>query len=172
MKRIICNLVIAVPLATVGLTVVTTGGAIAGPNGPVVIGQPKNDPQPPKPDFPIAIPDKPKGPQDKAPLPKPQKPQDKAPKPAAKPQPQGGSGTAAPADAVKTEKKVAEVISTKGSPDSIDRSEGLLADDAFETELVVAEDTAGGLGITWLLVGGGIVTASGLAFAARKRTNA
>ena len=171
MNRTIRNLVIAVPLATVGLTVVNTGAAIAGPNGPVVIGQPDNDPEPPGPQDKAPLP-QPKGPQDKAPLPQPKGPQDKAPKPQAQPQP--GTGTAAPAEAEKTEKaekKAKTVVSAKGSPDSIDRS-NLFASDAFETELVVAEDTDGGLDLTWLLVGGGVVTATGLAFAARKRANA
>ena len=37
---------------------------------------------------------------------------------------------------------------------------------------LVADNNDGGMDLTWLLVGGGIVTASGIAFAARKRTNA
>jgi hypothetical protein len=37
---------------------------------------------------------------------------------------------------------------------------------------LVAAGTDGGFDLTWLLVGGGIVTASGAAFAARKRSDA
>ncbi len=77
--------------------------------------------------------------------------------------------------AAKVEKKavktVVETISAHGSADSIDRADVLFVAGPAETELV-AEDTDGGFDITWLLVGGGIVTASGAAFAARKRSNA
>ncbi len=81
MNRIIRNLVIAVPLATVGLTMVNTAAATAGPNGPIIIGQPKDKPEPhPGPkfdnDLPLKDAPKPKGPKDKAP-----KPPKKAPKP-------------------------------------------------------------------------------------------
>ncbi len=173
MNRTIRNLVVAAPLATIALTLVPMGAATAGPHDQ---------------NFPIAIPEKPKGPKDIADAPKPKGPQgpkdiadapkpkgpkDKAPKPAAKPQ--GGQQTvAAPAavQAVEVEKAVAEVISAKGSPDSIDRSDALFADDAFEAELVVEETGGGALDLTWLLVGGGIVTASGIAFAARRRNHA
>ena len=178
MNRTIRNLIIAVPLAAAGFTMVGATAATAGPNGPVIIIQPNGGDPEPKPDFPIKDAPKPKGPQDKAPLPKDNGPKDKAPKPAAKPQPQGGTQTAAPTAArseVETKKKAAkavvEVVSAKGSPDSIDRSDDLFAVGAFETELV-AQDTDGGLDLTWLLIGGGIVTASGIAFAARKRSNA
>ncbi|WP_344770988.1 hypothetical protein, partial [Aeromicrobium panaciterrae] len=49
MNRTIRNLVIAVPLATVGLTMVNVAAATAGPIDP---------------NFPIAIPEQPKGPGD------------------------------------------------------------------------------------------------------------
>ncbi len=171
MNRTIRNLVIAVPLATVGFTMVGTAAATAGPNDP---------------NFPIAIPEKPKGPQDKAPVPpKPKQPQDKAPmpkdngpkdkapKPAAKPQPQGGAQAAAPVAKVEKADKVvvAEVISAKGSPDSIDRSDVLFFAGPAEATLEVAESD-NGMDMTWLLIGGGLLTVSGVAFAARKRTSA
>ncbi len=171
MKRIIRNLVIAVPLATVGLTVANTGAAIAGPNGPVIIVQPKDDPQPPNGPKDIADAPKPKGPKDIADAPKDDGPKDKAPKPQSLPtgpatQPQQ------PQETVKVVKAVEKtVVSAKGSPDSIDRSDNLFVAGPAEAELV-ADDTTGGLDLTWLLLGGGIVTASGLALAARKRANA
>lgn len=149
MNRTIRNLVIAVPLATVGFTMVNATAATAGPNGPVVIGQPETKPEPhPGPKFNKDLPLK------DAPKPKEPKPQ---PKPVAQPQVE-----------VVEEKKV---VSAKGSPDSIDRSDNLFVAGPAEVELV-AEDTDGGFDMTWLLVGGGVVTASGIAFAARKRTNA
>ncbi|MDR7085954.1 hypothetical protein J2X11_000793 [Aeromicrobium panaciterrae] len=169
MNRTIRNLVIAVPLATVGFTMVGATAATAGPNGPVIIIQPNGgDPEPPKPKPQDKAPvPQPKGPQDKAPVPQPKGPQDKAPAP----QPQAPQAPDTDT-AEKKEAKVVAVDSAKGSPDSIDRSEDLFAGEAFETELVADDTDNGGLDITWLLVGGGIVTASGIAFAASKRANA
>ncbi len=167
MNRTIRNLVVAAPLATIALTLVPVGAATAGPNGPNVIAIPKggNDPHPGPKDIAIPKP-KPKGPKDIAiPEPKPKGPQDKAPKPAAKPQ----APEAAPAPASNVDADSAVVVSAKGSPDSIDRSDDLFA--GAETELV-AQESEGGIDLTWLLVGGGVITASGVAFAARKRSNA
>ena len=175
MNRTIRNLVIAVPLATVGLTMVNVAAATAGPNGPVIIIQPNGGDPEPKPDFPIKDAPKPKGPQDKAPLPKP-KPKDKAPKPAVKPQPNTGVQVAAPKAAPKTDVATTtvasvEVISAHGSADSIDRSDVLFVSGPAETKLA-ADTTDDSMDLTWLLIGGGIITASGAAFAARKRSNA
>ncbi|MDR7086711.1 hypothetical protein J2X11_001550 [Aeromicrobium panaciterrae] len=157
MNRIIRNLVIAVPLATVGFTMVGATAATAGPNGPVIIGQPDTLPEPhPGPKFDKDLP------LQNAPKPNKPKPQ---PKPADQPQ------VVVPQADVVEEKKVVKVVSAKGSPDSIDRSENLFVAGPAEVELT-ADDNNGGLDITWLLVGGGVVTASGIAFAARKRTNA
>ena len=171
MNRTIRNLVIAVPLTTVGFTMVGATAATAG--GP-------NDPN-----FPIAIPDKPKGPKDIAiPEPKDPKPdlpwadapkndgpKDKAPKPQSQPT---GPTVVAQADQdikVEADKEKAEVVSAHGSADSIDRSDVLFVAGPAETTLV-ANDSDNGMDLTWFLVGGGIVTASGIAFAARKRANA
>ncbi|MEO6604845.1 MAG: hypothetical protein ABIN55_04460, partial [Aeromicrobium sp.] len=157
---------IAVPLATVGLTMVSTGAANAEFNGPDVIVQPE-PPKPPKGPQDIQDAPKPKGPKDLADAPK-----DNAPKPAA--QPQAGNQIIVPdavVETVKADKVVAETVSAKGSPDSIDRSDTLFVAGPAETTLAVAEND-NGMDLTWLLVGGGIVTASGIAFAARKRTNA
>ena len=167
MYRTIRNLVIAIPLATVGLTMVNVTAATAGPNGPIIIGQPEDKPDPhpkPKPkfdnDLPLKDAPKPKGP--------------KAPKPVAKPQ--GGKQVVVPAAvAPKTEvaKKavVVEVISAHGSADSIDRSDVLFVSGPAETKLT-ADTSDDSMDLTWLLIGGGIITASGAAFAARKRSNA
>ena len=148
MNRTIRNLVIAVPLATVGLTMVNTAAATAGPNGPIILGQPEK-------------------PKDKAP-----KPQPKAPKPVAQPQNQV---VAAP-QAAKVEKKAAKVVvetvSAHGSADSIDRADTLFVAAPAETKLAANTTDDGGMDLTWLLIGGGLVTASGAAFAARKRNNA
>lgn len=80
MKRFIRNLVIAVPLATVGFTMVNATAATAGPNGPVIIVQPEVEPEPhPGPKFDKDLP------LQNAPKPKAPKPQPK-PQPAAQPQ--------------------------------------------------------------------------------------
>ncbi len=170
MNRTIRNLVIAVPLVTVGLTMVNVGAATAGPNDP---------------NFPIAIPDKPKGPKDIADAPKPKgpkgpkdiadAPKPKAPKPAPQPQaPQSGPAAGTADETVKTvkaDKVITEAVSAKGSPDSIDRSDLLFVAGPADTTLEAAESD-NGMDLTWLLIGGGLVTASGAAFAARKRTTA
>ena len=151
MNRTIRTLIVAAPLATIALTVVPISAATAGPNGPdVLVIKPKGgDPLPPKP-------------QDKAPKPKPQPPKGPGVK-APKPQAQGPQVAAAPqAD------DTAVMTSAKGSADSIDRNDNLVVSGPAETELV-ADNNGGGMDLTWLLVGGGIVTASGIAFAARKR---
>lgn len=167
MNRTIRTLIVAAPLATIALTVVPISAATAGPNGPdVLVIKPKGgDPLPPKP-------------QDKAPKPKPQPPKgpDKLAIPTPKPQPPKGPGVKAPkpqaqgpqvAAAPKAD-DTAAVGSAKGSADSIDRNDNLVVSGPAETELV-ADNNGGGMDLTWLLVGGGIVTASGIAFAARKR---
>lgn len=161
MNRTIRNLVIAAPLVLVGITAVPTAAMADG--------------------FDIAIPDPPKPEPHPAPdfdndLPLSDAPKPKDPKPQPKPQPNGG-GTDAPAPVVQdvkdtdTKKKAKKVVSAKGSPDSIDRDEDLFVAGPAEVELA-AGDTDNGMDLTWLLVGGGVVTASGIAFAARKRTNA
>ena len=162
MNRTIRNLVIAIPLTTVGLTMVNATAATAGPNGPdVIVIKPKGgDPLPPKPKFDNDLPIKD--------APKPKKP---APKPA--PQPQGGNQVVAPkaADTTAEETKDVDVISAHGSADSIDRADTLFVAGPAETTLTT-DTTDDSMDLTWLLLGGGIVTASGIAFAARKRTNA
>ena len=162
MNRTIRNLVIAAPLVLVGITAAPAAAMADGFD--IAIPEPK--PEPPKD---IANPEPtqpPKGPQDLADAPKPQAP---------KPQPNGGgTGTNTPVDTdVKDAdtKKEAKVVSAKGSPDSIDRDENLFVAGPAEVELADDSDN-GGMDLTWLLVGGGVVTASGIAFAARKRTNA
>ena len=164
MNRTIRNLVIAAPLVLVGIT--AAPGAAMADGFDIAI--PENKPEPPK-DIAIPKPPKPpKGPQDLADAPKPKGPKDKAPKPQAQPD----VPPAADTTAEKKEAKTVKVVSAKGSPDSIDRSDNLFVPGPAEVERVAEGTDNGGLDLTWLLVGGGIVTASGIAFAARKRSNA
>ncbi len=166
MNRTIRNLVIAAPLVLVGITAAPAAAMADGFD--IVLPPNDGDPeQPPQDKAPLP---QPKPPQDKAPLPQPKPPQDKAPLPQA--QPNGGTDASAPVvkDA-KTKKEAKKVVSAKGSPDSIDRNENLFVAGPAEVELV-ADNNNGGMDLTWLLVGGGVVTASGIAFAARKRANA
>ncbi|WP_344770989.1 hypothetical protein, partial [Aeromicrobium panaciterrae] len=82
-----------------------------------------------------------------------------------------GGTQAAPTVDTKKADTADEVVSAHGSADSIDRTDALFAGGPAETELTATTDD-GGLDLTWLLLGGGVVTASGIAFAARKRANA
>jgi outer membrane biosynthesis protein TonB len=179
MKNIIRNLIIAAPLATAALTMVPAA-AMASEPGPVIVVPPHTDPKPdldiaipkpkppvepkdkialPKPKPPvepkdkIKLPDpKPTPPKDKAPLPKPTPPQDKAPLP------HGNDADDDSSDVVKDDKSVDEVVDTVELPNRVDA--GLAADQQEE----------GGLDLAWLFAGGLAVTASGVAFAARRRT--
>lgn len=180
MNTTIRNLMIAAPLATAALTMVPAA-AMASEPGPVVIVQPHTDPQP---DLDIvAAPEsvKPKGPQDKAPLPMPEAPDDKvgpAPKPTqpdgpdviTNPQPCPTHGVDCPPDkdeptdgdepnGGESKSSVDDVVDTLQLPNRVDA--GLAAAQQDE-----------GLDIAWLFAGGLAVTASGVAFAVRKRTGA
>ncbi|WP_332641954.1 hypothetical protein [Aeromicrobium sp.] len=159
MNRTIRNLIVAAPLVLVGITVAPAAAMADGFD----IGIPENKPEPhPGPGFDND-------------LPLADKPDTKDPKPQPKPQPKPNGPASVPQatdGTVEVEKKKAKkVVSAKGSPDSIDRSENLFVAGPAEVELAADTDN-GGLDMTWLLVGGGVVTASGIAFAARKRTNA
>lgn len=177
MNTTIRNLMIAAPLATAALTMVPAA-AMASEPGPVIIVQPHTDPQP---DLDIAAPDsepvKPKGPQDKAPLPKPEAPDDKvgpAPKPT---QPDGPDDITNPEpcpthgvdctpdgdepngdDGGESKNSVDDVVDTVQVPNRVDAG------------LASEEQQDGGLDMAWLFAGGLAVTASGVAFAVRKRT--
>jgi len=180
MNTTIRNLMIAAPLATAALTMVPAA-AMASEPGLVVVAQPHTDPQP---DLDIvAAPEsvKPKGPQDKAPLPKPEAPDDKvgpAPKPTqpdgpdviTNPQPCPTHGVDCTPDkdeptdgdepnGGESKNSVDDVVDTLQLPNRVDA--GLAAEQQDE-----------GLDIAWLFAGGLAVTASGVAFAVRKRTSA
>jgi hypothetical protein len=191
MNTTIRNLIIAAPLATAAFTMVPAA-AMASEPAPVIILPPNTDPQP---DLDIAIPaPEPKDPQDKAPAPKPAEPKgpqdlSDAPKPKgpgdiANPEPEpthpdgpgdltnpkpcpthgvdctpdtdepnGGNG----GKDGEAKKSVDDVVDTVALPNRIDAG-------------LASEEQDGGLDLAWLFAGGLAVTASGAAFAVRKRT--
>ena len=180
MNTTIRNLMIAAPLAAAALTMVPAA-AMASEPGPVIIVQPHTDPQPDLDIVAAPEPVKPKGPQDKAPLPKPEAPDDKvgpAPKPTqpdgpdviTNPQPCPTHGVDCTPDkdeptdgdepnGGESKSSVDDVVDTLELPNRVDA--GLAAEQQDE-----------GLDIAWLFAGGLAVTASGVAFAVRKRTGA
>ena len=198
MNTTIRNLMIAAPLATAALTMVPAA-AMATEPGPVIIVPPHTDPQPDLDIAPAPKPTKPKGPGDLAPAPKPTKPKgpgdfsdapkpkgpqgpgdiSDAPKPkgpkgpgditAPKPcpthgvdctpdkdEPKGDNGTEG--NGGEERNSVDQVVDTVALPNRVDA--GLASDQQEE----------GGLDLAWLFAGGLAVTASGVAFAARRRT--
>ena len=182
MNTTIRNLIIAAPLATAAFTMVPAA-AMATEPGPVIILPPNTDPQPdldklapaPKPEAPkdkapAPQPDEPKGPEDKAPAPKPEAPDDKvgpAPKPTQpdgpdvitnpEPCPTHGVDCAPDEDGDEPKDAVDDVVDTVRLPNRV--AAGL-----------ASEERDSGLDMAWLFAGGLAVTASGVAFAARKRT--
>ena len=180
MNTTIRNLMIAAPLAAAALTMVPAA-AMASEPGPVIIVQPHTDPQPDLDIVAAPEPVGPKGPQDKAPLPKPEAPDDKvgpAPKPTqpdgpdviTNPQPCPTHGVDCTPDndeptdgdepnGGESKNPVDDVVDTLQLPNRVDA--GLAAEQQDE-----------GLDIAWLFAGGLAVTASGVAFAVRKRTGA
>jgi hypothetical protein len=174
MNRTIRNLIVAAPLATFALTM-TPGTAMAfGPQPP--IGIPTPDPHPgPKDKAPKPQPKPPKGPGDLAiPKPKPAQPKPGQPKPA-QPQPNGGN-TGAPQTGTATEAKHAKVKTTKTEA-AIRVPEACLmhvecsgSAPAESVSAAVVPNEQDGMELTWLLAGGAIVTASGIAIAAAKRS--
>lgn len=185
MNTTIRNLIIAAPLATAALTMVPAA-AMATEPGPVIIVQPHTDP---KPELDIAAPApepvKPKGPQDKAPAPKPEAPDDKlGPKP--KPtQPDGPDVITNPEPCPTHGVDCTPDDEPKGGDEPNDEPNGgnggeekNSVDDVVDTvELpnrvdagLASEQPDGGMELAWLFAGGLAVTASGVAFAVRKRT--
>lgn len=164
MNTTIRNLIVAAPLATAALTF-TPGAAMASDHGPVVIAQPTGhgDPQPnPGDKAPAPKPTEPKGPQDKAPLPKPTKPHGPGDVSIPKPCPTHGVDCTPDDD--------------KDGPHGSGNGDGGSSDDAslqLPTRIdagTASQDEQGGMELTWLLAGGAVVSASGVAIAARKRT--
>ncbi|KAA1395515.1 hypothetical protein [Aeromicrobium ginsengisoli] len=184
MNRIIRNLIVAAPLATAALTMVSTSAMAT--DGPVIIAQPHTDPQPPIDD--IAIPEpKPVDPKDKVALPEPKPPVDPEDKVAPKPKPTHPDGP----DVI-TNPEPCPTHGTCGNDDKDGPNNGGGKDDSSdETEPVADvaevpstdtvklptridagladEQTEGGLELVWLLAGGALVTASGAAIALRAR---
>jgi hypothetical protein len=189
MNTTIRNLIVAAPLATAAFTMVPAA-AMASEPSPVIVLPPHTDPQP---DLDIKAPAaEPKDPQDKAPAPKPTEPKgpqdlSDAPKPKgpgdiANPEPEpthpdgpgditnpepcpthgvhctpdedepnGGNGGGEEKDSVD------DVVDSVKLPNRIDAG-------------LASEEQDGGLDLAWLFAGGLAVTASGAAFAVRRRT--
>ena len=189
MNKTIRNLIIAAPLAAGALTL-APAAAMASEPGPVIVLPPAQpDPQPNDQILaPAPQPTDPKGPQDKAPAPKPSKPKgpgDLAPAP--KPQ---GPGDLGPAPKPHDPKGPGDITNPKPCPthgvDCTDGDEPTGGDDggnggqgstdpvdsvAVPTRIDagLAADEQDGFELTWLLVGGAVVTATGAGFAARNR---
>ena len=187
MNRIIRNLIIAAPLATAGLTMVPTSAMAT--DGPVIIVQPHTDPQPPIDDIAIPEPKPPVEPKDKIALPKPKPPVDPKDKVAPKPKPTHPDGP----DVI-TNPEPCPTHGSCGGDDKDGPGEGdgggkddstddttpvnkvnkIQADDTVEVPTridagLAAEQSDGGLELSWLLAGGALVTASGVALALRAR---
>ena len=177
MKSIIRNLIIAAPLATAALTMVPTSAMAS--DGPIIIAQPHTDPQPPIDD--IAIPEpEPVEPKDKVALPKPKPPVDDKVGPKPKPTHPDGPDVITNPEPCPTHGDCGN--DDKDGPDGGDdsSSDKPVVDKASETDDTVelpnridaglaADQSDGGLELTWLLAGGALVTASGAALALRAR---
>lgn len=161
MKRTITTLLIAVPLS-LGTVTLTAGVAAAEVNGEIALPKPADpDPKGPGEFADAPKPKGPQGPKDKAPAPKPKDPQDKAPAPAPAPaaQPQAQPESKAP---VKTDEATEQVLWTAASL----REKNFLPEvETLADDTVVDEQ---GMDLSWLLIGGALVTASGAAFAGRR----
>ena len=156
MNTTIRNLIVAAPLATAAFTLVPAAATAAEP-GPVIVVPHHTDPQPELDKL--------------APAPKPEEPKDKvvAPKPTqldgpdeiTNPAPCPTHGVeCSPNDGGKDDEStdsVDDAVDTVKLPNRVDAG-------------VAAEEQVGELDLAWLFAGGLAVTASGVAFAARKRT--
>jgi hypothetical protein len=178
MNTTIRNLMIAAPLATAALTMVPAA-AMASEPGPVIIVQPHTDPQP---DLDIVAapesePAKPKGPQDKAPLPNPEAPDDKvgpAPKPT---QPDGPDDITNPqpcpthgVDCTPDQDEPNGDDGGESKNDVEDAADTVELPNRVDAGLASEEQPQDGLDVAWLFAGGLAVTASGVAFVVRKRS--
>jgi hypothetical protein len=172
MNSTIRNLIIAAPLATAAITMVPAAAMAAEP-GPVNIIAPHSEPQPDLDIVAAPEPVDPDAPDDKAPAPKPESevPDDKAPLPQpthpdgpddiTNPEPCPTHGVdCTPGDDEPTDgddDSTDEVVDTVELPNRIDAG-------------LASEQQEGSLDIAWLFAGGLAVTASGAAFAVRRRT--
>lgn len=186
MNTTIRNLIIAAPLATAAFTMVPAA-AMASEPGPVIILPPHTDPEPEAELDIVAAPKpvEPKGPQDKAPAPKPEAPDDKvgpAPKPT---QPDGPDVITNPepcpthgVDCTPDKDEPKDGDEPNGGGNGGNGEEKNSVDGVADTvELpnridagLASEEQDGGMELAWLFAGGLAVTASGAAFAVRKRT--
>ncbi|MEV7396597.1 hypothetical protein [Aeromicrobium sp. NPDC092404] len=191
MNSTIRNLIIAAPLATVAATMVPAA-AMATEPGPVIIVQPKADPTPDLDIAPAPKPTQPKGPGDLAPAPKPTQPKgpgdlSDAPKPdgpkgpgdlSDAPKPDGPKGPGDLLDAPKP--KDPEAPGDKGGDtpkggnaggnETVPAADTFTVPNRVDAGLAAEQQQDGGLDLAWLFAGGLAVTASGVAFAARRRT--
>jgi outer membrane biosynthesis protein TonB len=189
MNSTIRNLIIAAPLATAALTMVPTSAMAT--DGPVIIVQPKADPEPPTDKIAIPKPKPPVEPKDKVALPKPKPPvgpDDKVgPKP--KPtQPDGPDVITNPepcpthGDCGNDDKDGpnnggggGDDSSDDTTPvDKVNKVNKVQADDVVDVPTridagLASEQSDDGLELGWLLAGGALVTATGAAFALRTR---
>ncbi|KQV76732.1 hypothetical protein ASC61_17960 [Aeromicrobium sp. Root344] len=186
MNATIRNLIVAVPLATAALTMVPAA-AMATEPGPVIIVPPHTDPQPdldikapaPKPTPPkgpadlsdAPKPDKPKGPGDLSDAPKPDKPKGPGDLSDA-PKPHGPKGPGDFSDAPKPDKPTdggGNGESKNSVDDVVDARDAVELPNRVDAGLASEQQDAG-LDLAWLFAGGLAVTASGAAFAVRRRT--
>ena len=156
MNTTIRNLIVAAPLATAALTLVPAA-AMASEPGPVIAVPHHVDPQP---DL------------DKlAPAPKPVEPKDKVAAPKPKPTHPDGPGDITNPKPCPTHGVDCTPNDDGGSKDSVDDAAGTVElPTRVDAGLATEEPAAGELDLAWLFAGGLAVTASGVAFAVRKRT--
>lgn len=165
MNRTIIRLAVVAPLAASAVAFgASTAHAELKPNGPVVIGTPEEDPLDGPDDIAVPKPPKPEGPKD---LTAPE------PKPAVDPAPKGNGGGGAPVAGSTTKASAGTDAGTGTHTDKVEAASDRVVDLHAESRLggttlptadVDAEQgDEGGLSIVWLLAGGAVVTASGVA---------
>lgn len=163
MNRSIIRLAVIAPLAASAVAFgASTAQAEINPDGPIVIGIPKGDPLDGPDDIAIPKPPKPEGPKDLA---------APEPKPVVDPAPKGNGGGSAPVAGSTT--KVSTGTDAGTSTDKAEAASHRVVDlnaasrlggTTLPTADVDAEQgDEGGLSIVWLLAGGAVVTASGVA---------
>jgi hypothetical protein len=172
MNRTIIRLAVVAPLAASAVAFgASTAQAEINPNAPIVIGTPEQDPLDGPDDIAVPKPPKPEGPKDLA---------APEPKPVVDPAPQGHGGGSAPVAGATT--KASTGTGTGTRTDKAEAASHRVADLDAEsrlggTTLPTADADAeqgdeGGLSIVWLLAGGAVVTASGVAARKLARRNA
>jgi hypothetical protein len=163
MNRTIIRLAVVAPLAASAVAFgASTAHAEFKPNGPVVIGTPEEDPLDGPDDIAVPKPPKPEGPKDLA---------APEPKPVVDPAPKGNGGGSAPAAGSTTKASTGtdaanRTDKTEAASDRVVdlHAESRLGGTTLPTADVDAEQgDEGGLSIVWLLAGGAVVTASGVA---------